>query len=215
VTTERPYRGQPAAERRDARRRQLLDAALELIATRGWAQTSVRGVYQEAGVSPRFFYESFDSLDALAVAVYEEIVADGTARVVEAIGAAGEDRDAQARAALRTVVEVLDEDPRRGRVVFVEALASEPLARCRRRTMHDLSTLVAALGLASYEMPPGAEPMVRMTSRVIAGGLVELLIAWLDGELELDREQLVADGAALIVGLGDTAAAIAAGAKGS
>ncbi len=119
----------------------------------------------------------------------------------------------QAHAALRTVVEVLEEDPRRGRVVFIEALGSEPLARCRRRTMRELAALIAALGQASYEMPPDAEPMALMTSRVIAGGLVELLIAWLDGELEIDRERLIADGAALIVGLGDTAAALAAGAE--
>lgn len=209
MNAERTYRGQSAQERRDARRRQLLDAGLELIGARGWAQASVRGVYQQAGLSPRFFYESFTNLDALAVAVYDEIVSEATARVIDVVAAAGEDRHAQARAAMRTVVGVLTEDPRRARVVFIEALGSEALARRRRETLHELAGVITALGEASYDILPTAEPLAKVTSTVLAGGIVELLIAWLDGSVEIAEEQLIIDGAALIVGLGDTAHAIA------
>ena len=88
MATERTYAGRSAQERRDSRRRALLDAGLELIGTQGWTQTSVRGVYQLAGVSPRFFYESFASLDALAVAVYDEIASEATADVIAAASTA-------------------------------------------------------------------------------------------------------------------------------
>lgn len=207
---ERTYGGQSGEQRRDGRRRQLLEAGLELLGGQGWAQTSVRGVYQSAGLSPRFFYESFDDLDALAVAVYEEIVTDATAKVIEAVAAAGPERQARAQAAMRTVLDVLVEDPRRARVVFVEAQGSEALARRRRETMRELASVIGALARTSYEIEPAAEPLVQMTSTVLAGGLVELIVAWLDGRLGIDREQLIADGAALIVGLGDTAHQIAA-----
>src|ERR1700759_5589519 len=112
MATERTYAGRSAQERRDARRRALLDAGLELIGTQGWTQTSVRGVYQLAGVSPRFFYESFASLDELAVAVYDEIVRGATANVITAVSAAGVDRHDQAEAAIRAVLDGIREDPR-------------------------------------------------------------------------------------------------------
>jgi AcrR family transcriptional regulator len=205
----RAYAGRSAQERRDDRRRKLLDAGLELIGNRGWAETSVRGVYQHAGVSPRFFYESFDNRDALAVALFDEIVDDATGRVISAIAAAGDDREAQARAAMRTLVDALVADPRRARVVFVEALGSEPLARRRRQMMHDLATVIGTLGEAGYDARRRGSALARMTSAVVAGGLVELLVAWLDASLDVTEEQLVRDGAALVVGLGDTANALA------
>jgi AcrR family transcriptional regulator len=209
MATERTYGGRSAQERRDTRRRALLDAGLELIGTQGWTQTSVRGVHQLAGVSPRFFYESFASLDELAVAVYDEVVSEATASMIAAVSAAGEDRHAQAEAAMRAVVDALTEDPRRARIVFVEALGSEALARRRRQTLRELSSVIEALGEASYKVLP-PDPLTRVTSTLLAGGIVELLVAWIDGSIEISEQQLVSDGAALVVGLGDAAATIAA-----
>jgi hypothetical protein len=109
---------------------------------------------------------------------------------------------------MRTILDVLTEDPRRARVVFVEALGSEALARRRKQTLHELADVIGALGEASYDLLP-SEPLAKMTSTVLAGGVVELLVAWLDGSIEATQEQLIVDGAALIVGLGDTAHTIA------
>ncbi len=209
MATERTYAGRSAQERKDARRRALLDAGLELIGTQGWTQTSVRGVYQLAGVSPRFFYESFESLDALAVAVYDEIVSEATTNAIAAVSAAGADRHDQAEAAIRAVVDDLREDPRRARVVFVEALGSEALARRRRQTLRELSSVIEALGEASYEVLP-PDPLTKVTSALLAGGIFELLVAYTDGSIEVSEEQLIGDAAALVVGLGDAAAAIGA-----
>ncbi|HEY2720045.1 MAG TPA: TetR/AcrR family transcriptional regulator [Solirubrobacteraceae bacterium] len=207
MATERIYAGRSAQERKDARRRALLDAGLELIGTQGWTQTSVRGVYQLAGVSPRFFYESFESLDALAVAVYDEIVSEATANVIAAVSSAGADRHDQAEAAIRAVVDGLREDPRKARVVFVEALGSEALARRRRQTLRELAGVIEALGAASYDVLP-PDPLTKVTSALLAGGIFELLVAYTDGSIEVSEQQLIGDAAALVVGLGDAAAAI-------
>jgi AcrR family transcriptional regulator len=209
MATERIYAGRSAQERKDARRRALLDAGLELIGTQGWTQASVRGVYQLAGVSPRFFYESFASLDELAVAVYDEIVSEATKDVIAAVSAAGVDRHDQAEAAIRAVVDGLREDPRRARVVFVEALGSEALAQRRRQTLRELSGVIEALGEASYQVLP-PDPLTKVTSALLAGGIFELLVAWTDGSIEVSERQLIGDAAALVVGLGDAAAAIGA-----
>lgn len=211
MSTPRTYGGQTADERQSTRRRQLLDAALELLGGSGWSQTTVRGICKQAQLTPRFFYESFEDLDQLAVALFDEIVADATRAVIAAVGEAGDDLHAQAFAAIDTGVRELTRDPRRARVVFVEALGSEPLMQRRMTTMRALSEVIAGYGRAGYRPPPEAESLVRVTSGLLAGGVAELLIAWLDGSLDVTQEQLVADCAALFVGIGDAAEAIARG----
>ena len=72
-------------------------------------------------------------LDALAVAVFDKVVGDATAKVLAAVAEAGDDPHDQARAAIATFISELTDDPRRARVAFVEALGSEPMARRRSR----------------------------------------------------------------------------------
>jgi AcrR family transcriptional regulator len=209
VSSSRVYAGQSAEHRVQARRRALLDAGLELLGTRGWSATSVRGVCTQAGLTARFFYESFTGLDELAVAVFDEIATDATLAVTTAVAAAGPGRRERAHAAIDAGVRALTDDPRRARVVFVEALGSEPLMRRRMRTMTALSAVIAGYGREDYAPPPAAEQLLRTTAGLLAGGVAELLIAWIDGALDVTREELVADCADLFVGVGDAARTIA------
>jgi hypothetical protein len=48
-----------------------------------------------------------------------------------------------------------------------------------------------------------------VTATLLAGGLAELLMAWLDGDVGATRDELVDDVAALFAAMGGTAAAIA------
>ena len=64
-TTEgRRYRGQGPAARRAERRERLLDAGLELMATRGYKGTTVEAIYSHAHLAPRYEREA----DRLAAA---------------------------------------------------------------------------------------------------------------------------------------------------
>jgi len=202
------YRGVPADQRRAERRARLMEAALDIMGTQGWSATTVRGVCQHARLTPRFFYESFPDLEALAVAVFDDIVASATARVIEAMAQAPDDIEAKARAAIGTFVgEVLD-DPRRARVAFREALGSEPLMERRLATMRAMADLIAAQARATYHLPARGDPFVDLTAALLAGGLAELLIVWLEGDLALDREQLVEDCVALSVAMAQSAVEI-------
>lgn len=80
----RPWRGKSPQERRDARRRRLLDAALELFGTTGYAATSVTTLCARAGVSPRHFYELYAGREQLLADLYDEIVRETARRVQSA-----------------------------------------------------------------------------------------------------------------------------------
>ena len=65
--------GLSADDRRATRRRLLIDAAFALLGTEGWSGTTVRAVCEAAQLNARYFYESFDDLDSLVVAVYDQV----------------------------------------------------------------------------------------------------------------------------------------------
>jgi AcrR family transcriptional regulator len=211
VAATRVYGGLSADDRVEARRRRLMEAALELIGTEGWAATSVRGVCRQAGLTPRFFYESFDDLDALAVAVFDDIAVTTTAAILEAVRAAPPAPAAQAHAAITTFVDELTRDPRRARVAFAEALGSEALARRRLQAMRAMAGLIADHGRRAYGWVPQADTLVDITAALLAGGIAELLIAWLDGAIAATREELVDDCAALFMVTAEGAAALGRG----
>jgi AcrR family transcriptional regulator len=205
----RPYRGVAADDRRAARRARLLSAGLELLGSGGYAGTTVRGVCREARLTPRYFYESFEDLEALVVAVFDQLIAETTQAVLEAVEAAPHDAHDKSRAAIGTFVRSLTEDPRRARVAFVDALGSERLMRRRLDTMRAFSDLLAEQARDFYRAPTDADTIVDLTASVLVGGMAELLIRWLDGSLDVTREQLVEDLTYLFVATGESAAAIA------
>jgi AcrR family transcriptional regulator len=192
MAATRVYGGVSADERVEARRRRLMDAGLELIGTAGWSGTSVRAVCREAGLTPRFFYESFEDLDALAVAVFDDISVQATAAILEAVVDAAPEPATQARAAIATFVDEL----------------TEALARRRLQAMRAMAQLIAEHGRSAYGAPAAADTLVEITASLLAGGLAELLIAWLDGAIDATRDELVEDCAALFMVTAEGAAAI-------
>ncbi len=188
----------------------LLDAAFELLGTEGWSGTSVRAVCQRADLNPRYFYESFEDLDALLIAVYDRLVEELGQQVLDAVAAAGDDSRERVRAAMETIVAFVDDDRRRGRVLYVEALGSEALNRRRIETSHALVALVERAGADRKGEPPPGEHIGTVAAAILVGGSGELVAAWLDGRIDIPREQLIDDSTELFLAVGDAAAAIAA-----
>jgi AcrR family transcriptional regulator len=203
------YGGVSAEDRIAARRARLLAAGLDLLGAEGWAATTVRGVCGRARLTPRYFYESFADLDELLLAVFDELAAEAARRVLAAAQRAPAQSSDKARAAIGAFVEMIDEDRRKARVLFVEAIGSEPLARRRADTLRMFAALVAEQGRDFYGLVPGEEPLLQITALTLAGGLAETLRAWLDGSLRVSRAQLVEDCAELFVATGEAAVALA------
>lgn len=202
--------GLDAADRRAERRTLLLDAAFELLGTDGWTGTTVRAVCHHARLNPRYFYESFDDLDALIVAVYDRLIAQLGAAVMEALAGAGRDPGDQSRAALRCIIEFVDADPRRGRVLYVEALGNEALNRRRIETAHLLVGTVEEHAAATQRTVRPGEPIGRIGAALLVGGVGELVVAWIEGRIDVTKDQLIDDATELLLAMGEAAARLAA-----
>jgi AcrR family transcriptional regulator len=195
--------------RKAHRRTLLLDTALELLSSEGWSATSVRSVCQSARLNPRYFYESFETLDDLLVAVYDRVVEELTAEVTDAILRSGAGVREQLRSAIDAILRYVDEDRRRGRILYVVALGNETLNRRRLETGLRLVELVERDATSRVEVAPG-EPVGRMGAAIVVGGFGELLAEWLAGRIEVSREQFAEDATTLFLALAESASGIVA-----
>lgn len=198
-----------AADRQAERRELLMGAAFDLLGNNGWSATTVRAVVERAALNPRYFYESFADLDELIVAVYDRVVADLGRVVLGALERAGRDPAAQAKAVVQATVDFVDEDRRRGRVLYVEGLGNE---RLNVRRVEAGRAVVAFIEQYAAEQAPAAgsdEAIGRVGAAILVGGFSQVLIDWLAGRVAVGKEVLVDDATELFLALGDAAGRIA------
>src|SRR5690606_27563767 len=148
-------------------------------------------------------------LDGLIVAVYERLVTELATIVFDAVTTAGPEPRDQFRATLEAIVAYVDEDRRRGRVLYVEALGNEALNRRRIETAHQLVAAVEQHGRDNHGRIPAADPIGGLAAAMLVGGAGELVVGWLEGRIAVSREQLVEDATELFLAVGDAAARVA------
>lgn len=203
MVSARVYSGISAEERHRNRRTRLIEAATELIGTRGVAAATVTAVCAESGVTSRYFYQHFSGRDALLRAVYLQLYATFQEVIVDAIPDAGEPPEVLAYAPIRRLVSMIDNDPRLGRILFVES-ATEPLLReLRSELMAGFTDLVLREARLHLDIADSAVGVAHLASTLGVGGLFEVLRRRLDGELEFTTDELVQHCAGFLGSLGN------------
>jgi AcrR family transcriptional regulator len=192
MATRRPYRGVAPEERDAARRRRLLDAALEHFGTEGWNGTSIEALCRASGVTTRHFYALFGGREELFLALYEELVDALLAGVAAVAAEAPLDADARARATFGAVADAYDADPRVARIVLVEVLSvSRRVEERRRATIQRFAALVEALTAELIEAGALPRRPAGLTSLAIVGATAELLVHHAAGDAAASREAIV------------------------
>jgi AcrR family transcriptional regulator len=191
IRTPSRWNGLSTAERQRERRKLLIEAAFELLASEGTAGTTVRAVCARARLNPRYFYESFSDLDELLVAVYDDVFRQLQRRAADAVAAADDDAGAM-RASVAATVHFIDEDPRRGRILYSEALGNEALNLRRVRTGAAMVDLVQQDN-SRRDVGAQDERIGRLGASVLVGGFSELLLAWIGGRIDLTADELIDD----------------------
>jgi AcrR family transcriptional regulator len=177
---ERLRKGRTLAERRWERREALLDAALDLFGTKGYAATSVEELCRTAYVSTRNFYEEFDNREAVLFALGDRLVGEAYQAMVEATVEDGPDRLVrEARARVGALAHALLDDPRRARIAFIETLGVSPLQEARRRNAHRLfAQYFAALVRADFTSEGFGSREEDIFAIALVGAINEILSDW-------------------------------------
>ncbi|MBF6180167.1 DNA-binding transcriptional repressor FabR [Nocardia otitidiscaviarum] len=203
------YRGATTDERREQRRRRLLDAALDIIGTQGLSALTVRGVCEQARVGPRFFYESFPDLDALAGDLLDEIQGAALDSARAAIADTEGDQADKIRAGVAALIVALTDDPRRANIALAQAHGSEGLMRRRFEGMRRVAAVIMQEARLLLDIPEGEDNALTALAQLITGGAAELMLVWLDGGLKVERPVMIDVVADYVVDMVDRLPALA------
>ncbi|CAJ92287.1 DNA-binding protein, AcrR family, includes nucleoid occlusion protein SlmA [Cupriavidus necator] len=174
LTPARRYRGAEAEERRAQRRVQLIAAAVQVYGERGYQNATVKAVCEAAGLTERYFYESFANSEALLLASFQTV----THRLLHTLALAGEgaggEGQQRALAMLRAYFGALRREPRSARVFLVEIRGVSKLVD---GALADSLDEFGGL-LAQALLPPGRKLDPLLTAGV-AGGVVHIALRWI------------------------------------
>ncbi|QBS41758.1 TetR/AcrR family transcriptional regulator [Nocardia sp. CS682] len=140
----RSYGGLSREQRVAQRQTRLIDAALELFGTQGYAATSIERLCAEANVSTRSFYEDMGSREALLIALVNRITSHAVERALEALAeTVGEPLSTRVVQGFGAYLAVTCQDHRSARVCYVEVVGvSAAVEEWRREQRRLLSALI-------------------------------------------------------------------------
>ncbi|AFT98068.1 TetR/AcrR family transcriptional regulator [Nocardia brasiliensis] len=193
ATTSRSYGGVPIEQRRARRRAALLDAAQDIIGTSGFAKLTVSGLCTQAKLSERYYYESFTDLDTVFSELFERIVDEIGQAVVAAFVTTSADIRAKTRAAIAAAVDLIADNPRKARIVTVEAQLNPALLQRRAEVMRSFAGIMMAVCAAEVgaEIVENAGDRAEFAATHLLGGLWETTNSWLSGTLPISRADLI------------------------
>ena len=158
-------RGEVSASQRD----RILAAVVDLVAQRGYADTSVAAVVERAGVSSKAFYEHFAGKEACFLAAYDagaEVLRRELGAVLDAPAPPAE----RVGRAIDRYLDLVAAQPAFARTFLIEVYGAGPRALERRldaqRRFAD--AIAATLGVA-------ADPRARLACAALVGGVVALV----------------------------------------
>ncbi|GAB2908117.1 TetR family transcriptional regulator [Rhodococcus aerolatus] len=204
MTAGRSYGGEAPDDRVARRRRQLLDAGLEVVGTVGYRAATVRGICRAARVTDRYFYESFPTTEDLLLAVYAECLERLRAGVSAGLAAAGPGADVPT-AARAGVAGFFAEvaDPRLARVVWLEVLGVSPrVDAAYAAAQREFAALMT--GVLRAAAPAGDLGVVdeELLGLAAVGGINQVATVWLLEGYRRPPEHVVDAATQFLVGVG-------------
>jgi AcrR family transcriptional regulator len=194
-----------------SQRERLLEAAIRVVAAKGYAATTVADLTREAGISRTTFYAMFDDKEGCFLAAYDGIV-DVLVRRVAAAYESEEEWPRRARAGLAALLEALAEEPDVARLALVDVGSAGPAAQRRFRAAMQRLTPFFDEG---RDFAPDGRSLPANTSRMAIGAVAGLIADELTEERAENLPGLLSDVlfATLVPYIGPEAAAREVGGK--
>ena len=158
------------ADRRAATREQIVRAGTHLFETKGYAQTSIRDISDEAGIAARTVYLHFDSKAAILLAYFDDWIDD----LVDAVCAGPPDEDVDA--AVIRAFGVLDRNGKVDNRTFDQMAVAHPVVELFQSSNldipgHVLQTWVRAQDQLAQHFARSAAPDDIVSARTKAAAM--------------------------------------------
>ena len=171
------WSGVPLEDRQALRRDELVAAGVQLLGEKSGPAVTVRVACRQAGLTERYFYESFADRDEFVRAVYDDVCTRAMSTLMSAT---------TPRQAVERFVALMVDDPVRGRVLLLAPAVEPVLVRSGAEWMPNF------IDLLQRKLTEIGDPVrQKMIATGLIGGLTTLFTAYLDGRLEATREQFI------------------------
>lgn len=171
------WSGVPLEDRQALRRDQLVAAGVTLLGSHDGPALTVRAVCRAAGLTERYFYESFSDRDQFVRSVYDDVCRIAMSALMSAT---------TPREAVERFVALMVDDPVRGRVLLLAPETEPVLVRSGAEWMPMF------IGLLQRKLTAISDPTIQnMAATGLIGALTALFTAYLDGRLTASREQFI------------------------
>jgi AcrR family transcriptional regulator len=199
-TPARSYGGRSANERAEERRERLVEAAISVLAAQG-ERATMTAICQEAGLTERYFYESFANRDAALVAALDTVTVEIANNAVTVLQRAPGSVEERVHAMTGSFARWAATNPDRALVAVVQASATGPLRARRHELIGSFAGIAAREAATLYGDRAWPHDRARMQGLAFIGGLSELVASWLTGEVDMDTDELAEAAADLFVAL--------------
>ncbi|SEE71187.1 DNA-binding transcriptional regulator, AcrR family [Arthrobacter alpinus] len=205
VAFGRVYSGLRSEDRALERRGRLIEAGIEVFGTIGYAASKIKTLCQSAGLSERYFYESFASREQLLTSVYDHLSSELMRQVIHVTRLPGRTLTESVRAGMETVVNFNLVDPRHAQIILVEIVGISPELEAKRhhsmtKFAAESSRLVLLLGGVDSEAAEDASDeddsladvfeLARLTGVAMVGGVNNMLLDALRGGTTANTKQI-------------------------
>jgi TetR/AcrR family transcriptional regulator, fatty acid metabolism regulator protein len=171
----------------EAKRRQILDAAVRAFARKGYHACRVAEIAEEAGVAYGLVYHYFGSKEEILQTIFRDTWTQMLARIAEVV-AEGDGAGEQVRKVTALLLRTWRRDPDLVRVLVREVTRSpEQLQQQIDEIGHGYEALerIVRRGQESGEFRRDVEP--RLAATIFYGALEEVLTGWVMGQLPGDE----------------------------
>jgi AcrR family transcriptional regulator len=190
TVNKRVYRKKNPEDRVLERRERLMQAALQLFGTQGYANTTIETLCSEAKVTTRHFYQVFSSREELLLAVYNQITEELQVSLFSAMMAERQGLQEKMQQVIQALVNNYLTDSRRAQIGVLEVVGASAIVEKRRReVIHGI-----AIHLEQFMNALAAENQLPQRNYhwlavALVGGINELMAEWLMNQ-SLSLEQL-------------------------
>jgi AcrR family transcriptional regulator len=182
-------RSVPLAERPALRRARLIAAAVEVYGEVGFRSATVRAICRRARLTERYFYESFDSSEALLIEAAHELAFGTLAWMKQRRDTIEGDRDAKTAHMLRGYYRQQFEQRSQARLFTLEFRGISPAADAEfDRILDHFAALIVETRDPELRGPAAADRLLR---RGIVAGVLHLTVAWIEGGYRESIDEVV------------------------
>jgi AcrR family transcriptional regulator len=173
----RRYRGQSIADRQTKRRDQLLAAAIRIYGESGYHKATVKEVCAAAGLTERYFYESFTNSESLLLAVYARVNQQLIDGITNAVKSCTGDLTDQLRVALAYYFTALQQDQKLARIFLIELSGISPAVdRAQGEAQDVFATFLLQTLDPDMKLPATQRHLL---AHGVVGGITNIALCWI------------------------------------